>query len=240
VTGDASDGWDASAAAWIADQGERGDFGREHVLDTPMLERVRRGGFRTALDVGCGEGRFCRMLRDEGVRAVGLDPTAALLRRAKELDPGGDYRLGRVETLDPTLGAFDLVVSYLSLIDMPDLATAIDRMVAVLEPGGALLIANLTSFNTAANPDGWKDYGDGRLRLCIDNYLDERGDWVAWRGVRIVNWHRPLSAYMTLLLDHGLQLCHFSEPEPTGGDPKKVAHYRRAPWFHIMEWRKPS
>ncbi|WP_372918899.1 hypothetical protein [Sandarakinorhabdus sp.] len=30
-------GLDASAAAWIAIQGDSGDFGRVHVLDTPML-----------------------------------------------------------------------------------------------------------------------------------------------------------------------------------------------------------
>ena len=33
-------GWDASAAAWIAIQGETGDFGRVHVLDAPMLALV--------------------------------------------------------------------------------------------------------------------------------------------------------------------------------------------------------
>lgn len=30
-------GWDESAAAWIASMGERGDWGREFVLDAPML-----------------------------------------------------------------------------------------------------------------------------------------------------------------------------------------------------------
>ena len=35
--------------------GERGDWGREHVLDPVMLGRVAAGGFDRALDVGCGE-----------------------------------------------------------------------------------------------------------------------------------------------------------------------------------------
>jgi hypothetical protein len=64
--------------------------------------------------------------------------------------------------------------------------------------------------------------------------------WLAWRGIRIRNWHRPLSAYMALLLQHGLALRYFSEPSPTGGDPQKAERYRRVPYFHIMEWEKPS
>ena len=30
----------------------------------------------------------------------------------------------------------------------------------------------------------------------------------------------------------------FSEPAPRGGDPAKAAHYRRVPFFVVMEWRK--
>ncbi len=61
-----------------------------------------------------------------------------------------------------------------------------------------------------------------------------------WRGIRIRKWHRPLATYMTLFLESGLELRHFSEPSPSGGDPRKVASYRRVPYFHIMEWQKPA
>lgn len=234
-----SDGWTESAAAWLAEIGEDGDYGRKFVLDAPMTERIRGRGFKLALDVGCGEGRFCRMMQAEGIRTVGVDPTETLIDRARQLDPAGTYHLGRAETLDVPTGTFDLVVSYLTLIDIPDLALATAKMVDALRPGGTLLIANLTSFNTAGMPDGWTEGRDGEPRFCIDHYLDERAVWVSWRGIRIENWHRPLSTYMTLFLGHGLELRHFSEPSPTGGDPQKADRYRRVPYFHIMEWRKP-
>ena len=115
-----SDGWAASAPAWIVEQGEDGDYGRRFVLDAPMRARIADRGFARALDVGCGEGRFCRIMRGFGIATTGIDPTEVLIARAKELDPQGDYRIGRAETMD--FGAsFDLVVSYLTLIDMHQL-----------------------------------------------------------------------------------------------------------------------
>ncbi|OAF05993.1 hypothetical protein AYJ54_20055 [Bradyrhizobium centrolobii] len=61
-----------------------------------------------------------RIMQRAGIRTTGIDPTEALLARAREMHPQGDYRLGRAETMDVDT-SFDLVVSYLSLIDMPDL-----------------------------------------------------------------------------------------------------------------------
>ena len=237
-----NDGWQDSTEAWIAAQGEAGDYGRQFVLDAPMMERVRAGPYGSALDVGCGEGRFCRRLKAEGVRAVGIDPTPAMIDRARALDPDGDYRIEAAEALGFADAEFDLVVSYLSLIDIPDAAAAIREMARVLKPGGTLLIANLTNFNSAGDVSelGWTEMADGRRAFAIDHYLEERSAWIAWRGIRIVNWHRPLSTYMTLLLNEGLVLRHFAEPVPRGGDPARAAHYRRAPWFLIMEWVKPG
>jgi SAM-dependent methyltransferase len=240
MSADGSNGWNESAEAWIADLGAQGDYGRRYVLDPPMIARVCGQRFEMALDVGCGEGRFCRIMQRQGVRTVGVDPTQALIDRARLLDPGGDYRVGRGEALDFAGESFDLVVSYLSLIDMPDLPRAMAHMIQILRPGGTLLIANLTSFNTAGMPDGWQLDSDGQPRFSIDNYLDERAVWVSWRDIRIQNWHRPLSAYMAPLLEGGMQLRHFCEPAPTGGDPQKAERYRRVPYFHIMEWRKPA
>lgn len=232
-------GWDESAAAWIADMGDRGDFNREFVLDVPMMERVRAKSYANALDVGCGEGRFCRMLQACGIRTVGIDPTDALLARAHELDSGGDYRPGHAEAIDFPDHTFELVVSYLSLIDIRDVDVAIREMVRVLRPGGTLLIANLTSFNTAAVGGGWTLEANGEARFCFDHYLTERVEWVEWRGIRIQNWHRPLSRYMSILISEGLNLRYFSEPAPMGGESAKVDRYRRVPWSLVMEWEKP-
>jgi ubiquinone/menaquinone biosynthesis C-methylase UbiE len=233
-----SNGWDLSAQPWIESMGDRGDWGREHVLDPVMLARVAAGRYQRALDVGCGEGRFCRMLKSAGVTATGIDPTVQLLDVARQRDPTGDYRIGVAERLEFESESFDLVFSYVTLVDIVDFRTAIREMARVLKPGGSLLVANLTGFTSAGAAQGWvRDEEGRRLHFPVDRYLDEFSSWLEWSGIRIENW--PLAAYMTAFLENGLQLRFFAEPEPISGDASHQESFRRVPWFVVMEWQRP-
>lgn len=233
--------WERSARAWIRSMGTDGDWSRRHVVDPALLSRLEGRRFSRALDIGCGEGRLCRMLHQLRIPVVGIDPTEELISHARQLDPSGDYRLGRGESLDFGEADFDLVISCLSLVDIADYRTAIREMSRVLKPGGTLLIVNLTSFVTAGMDRGWvTDESGRRLYYPVDRYLDEFAVDVAWSDIEVVNWHRPLSAYFDVLLKCGLQLVAFDEPEPQSATSEELANYRRAPFFHIMEWCQAS
>lgn len=231
--------WDENAEAWIDHVGARGDFSREFVLDPVLLNRVRKCASQSALDVGCGEGRFCRLLAIEGISAIGIDPTETFLARARKQDPKGDYRLGRAEALPFADNSFDLVLSYLTLIDIEDFRAALSEMTRVLSPGGHLLIANVVSFFSAGTAPGWQgDAGDGEAGFPIDHYFTERAEQVKIGSFKVRNWHRPLSAYMECLIDLGLRLSFFDEPTPIGGDRDLRAAFSRVPPFVVMEWKK--
>ena len=104
----------------------------------------------------------------------------------------------------------DTVVSYIVWVDVPDFRTAIAEAARVLKPGGQLVAANL-SFITAS--PGWKRSPDGRrLFRPIDQYVDERPITLNWRGHQVVNWHRPLSAYMQAYLSGTLSSAASSNP----------------------------
>jgi SAM-dependent methyltransferase len=234
--------WENSAQAWIDSLGERGDRGREFVLDPAMKPLLAGGGYRRALDVGCGEGRLCRMMAAMGIETTGLDPTPSLIAYARNAHPDGTYIEEGAEAMPFEDGSFDLVVSCLSLIDIADYRAAIVEMVRVLEPGGTLMIANLTSFNTAGTGTGlgWQTNILGkRTHFAFTNYLDENVSWEEWRGIRVQNHHRPLGDYMNAFLSYGLVLRHFSEPDPVGASEEFAAHYRKMPWFLLMVWQKP-
>src|SRR5512140_2215168 len=60
--------------------------------DLPDLIRAHVKG-RRALDFGCGAGRSTRFLEKLGFETTGVDVSAEMVRRAREQDPDGDYRL---------------------------------------------------------------------------------------------------------------------------------------------------
>ena len=235
-------GWDSSASAWIANMGERGDRGRRLILDPALRARLADSGFRRALDVGCGEGRVCRLMQTLGIETGGIDPTEAMIAEARRRDPAGDYRLGAAEQLPFADASFDLAVTCLTLIDITDYRTAIAEMARVLVPGGTLLAANLTPVISAGMNKGWRRDADGRpVEFALDRYLGEWWEWVEWADIRVRNWHRPLSAYVQAYLAAGLVLVSYKDLTPVDGYGEEEAQlYARAPWFDLMEWRKPA
>jgi 2-polyprenyl-3-methyl-5-hydroxy-6-metoxy-1,4-benzoquinol methylase len=72
------DGWDQSADPWIRLMA-KGDPNRVFLLDGAMLDLCGAVHGLDVIDVGCGEGRFCRMLAKRGAHMTGIDPTAKLI-----------------------------------------------------------------------------------------------------------------------------------------------------------------
>ncbi|HXH60117.1 MAG TPA: class I SAM-dependent methyltransferase, partial [Fimbriimonadaceae bacterium] len=192
--------------------------------------------------VGCGEGRFCRMLAERGATTTGIDPTAELINAARGRHPQGTYLLEGAEDLPFGDAAFDLVVSYVTLCDIEDYREAIAEMARVLRPGGRLLVAVHNPFVTAA-PNGWRRNERGEREVFpVDHYTFESAARVSWRGIEIVNYHRPLSAYLNAFLRERLVLRQVEEPLPSVEDiavRPDIADYLRIAYFLVMEWRKP-
>jgi len=210
-------------------------------LDPIVLQLCGDVAGKLVIDVGCGEGRFSRMLAERGATCVGIDPTPGLVAAAR--DRGGMAPVRAVAEAMPLRdGAFDLAISYITLVDIEGYAEAIAEMSRLLRPGGRVVAVNIGFVSASVGPgSAWQRDADGNeLYVPIDNYGAEWSAVLEWDGIRIRNWHRPLGAYMDAYLGAGLILRHFSEPTPPEAFRPLVPRAFRVPWFTVMGWEKAA
>jgi SAM-dependent methyltransferase len=228
-------GWKESAAAWIVLQSEAGDESRREILD-PCLEYVIGDiAGQAALDVDCGEGRYSRRMAAKGAKVTGIDPVKEFIEHARALHPEGSYLLASGESLPLPSETFDLTLSYLTLIDIPGYRAAIREMARVTKGDGRIVIVTVS--NMASVSDGWiKDAEGKKLFRAVDRYMEEFELDLSWAGLRIINYHRPMSAILGAFFESGLVMDGFWEPLP----PVESANYEsefRVPNFQVMSFR---
>jgi ubiquinone/menaquinone biosynthesis C-methylase UbiE len=75
---------------------------------------------KDALDFRCGTGRSTRFLQQIGFNVSGVDISEEMLKKARGLDPKGDYRLiGEGDFNQFKQKAFDLVLSAFTFDNVP-------------------------------------------------------------------------------------------------------------------------
>jgi ubiquinone/menaquinone biosynthesis C-methylase UbiE len=97
------------------------------------------------LDVGCGTGAAVRAAAGVSRAAVGVDLSAAMIARGRELAaglPNVELREADAEALPFAGGAFSAVLCTTSLHHYPDAERAVAEMARVLEPGGRVVIGD--------------------------------------------------------------------------------------------------
>jgi SAM-dependent methyltransferase len=95
----------------------------------------------SVLDVGCGPGHLTRRLAALGFDATGIDLDPAMIERAT--GRGGRYLAADAASLPFDNGAFDLVVSTLSMHHWTDAHAGLAEIGRVVRPEGRVLIWDL-------------------------------------------------------------------------------------------------
>jgi ubiquinone/menaquinone biosynthesis C-methylase UbiE len=163
--------WEEQAPNWIRWAREPGHDSYWRFHRDAFLGSLPSPG-RLTLDVGCGEGRVTRDLRAIGHRAVGVDQSAAMIAAAREADPEGEYVEADAAEMPFEEGSADLVISFMSLMDMDDMTGGVREMGRVLEPGGLLVVAVVHPINSAGQFVPRQGVDDAPY--VIESYLGSR------------------------------------------------------------------
>ncbi|SEL37132.1 class I SAM-dependent DNA methyltransferase [Streptacidiphilus jiangxiensis] len=125
----------------------------ERALLAAFAELVRADGGGEVADLGCGPGYVTAHLHGLGLRAFGVDASAAMIALAREAHPEQRFEVGSMAALDIADGALGGVLARYSVIHTPpqDLPLLLAEFARVLAPGGQLLLSCFAT-DDAANP----------------------------------------------------------------------------------------
>jgi 2-polyprenyl-6-hydroxyphenyl methylase/3-demethylubiquinone-9 3-methyltransferase len=124
---------------------------------------------KLVLDLGCGKGRFAKVLTDSGARVIGLDLSAAMLAAAPELE----RVRATARRLPFAAGSFDGVMAVEVFEHLAP--AAIDRVChearRVLRPGGMLAIVDKNAWS-------WNARRPWLPSLAVKWVDERRGLWM--------------------------------------------------------------
>jgi len=123
---------------------------------------------KRVLDVGCGKGRFARVLAERypNARLVGFDLAEAMLRH---VPPGIAACAGSMTALPFATGAFDCVYATESLEHAVEIDVAVAEMCRVVRPGGRIVIIdkNAQQWGRLKTPEWEKWFGRKELEKML-------------------------------------------------------------------------
>lgn len=202
--------------------------------DLPAIFREHVRG-RQALDFGCGTGRSTRFLRRHGFHAVGMDTADEMLRKAREVDPGGDYRkIADGDFSQFPSAAYDLVLSAFTFDNIPTR----EKKVALFRGLGNLLNGDGRIVSVVSAPEiYWHEWASFSAKDFPENRSARSGDVVKIivtdhgdrRPVEDIIWTDE--AYRDVYAAAGLEIVQTCKPLATGEEPYHwVNETRIAPW----------
>lgn len=185
--------WERNAPQWISLIAQQGIASRKAATNQAIIDAVTALQPSTVLDLGCGEGWLASVLARQGIQMTGTDVVPGLIRHAAEHAPGqfhvagyADISSGRFRFPHP----FDVIVSNFALLGKESVDALLLALLALLNPGGTLLIQTLHPWVRK----GVSDYFSGWKKGSWDGLGADFTDPYEWYFRTLEDWHQLLSA----------------------------------------------
>lgn len=202
--------------------------------DLPEIIREHVSGSR-AMDFGCGTGRSTRFARRLGLEVTGVDIAPEMIAKARELDPGGDYRLTKDDDLSEfQAGAYDLALSVFTF----DNIAGFETKARLFRDLGVLLKASGKLVSVVSSPEIYlHEWASFSTKDYPENRSARSGDIVRIITTDLAD-RRPAEdilctdeSYREAYRRAGLEVVATYKPLAKGDEPYRwVNETRIAPW----------
>ena len=238
--------WDQNADTW-EDQVRKGyDLYREKLNNPAIFTLIGDVQDKTILDAGCGEGYNTRKLAQLGANICGVDISEKMIQKAKQEEGEAPLKIKYYVSSYSNLpqfkdGMFDMVVSFMALMDGPKYVEAIQEFYRILKSKGDLIIS-ITHPCFLTPEIGWisNEHGE-KIKITVGNYFSKEQFVEKWKFSKspeaeglplfsVPRFPRTLSEYINPIIESGFMLKKINEPRPSEEACKEY------PW--LKRWRQ--
>lgn len=247
---DARAAWNAAADAWDEFVESGADYYRHDVHGPALLSACEPVKDLTVLDLGCGQGFFCRELAKRGAKVIAIDLADQQIAHAKlheEQEPLGiEYHV-----MDATKVAehfhdrcFPLVTSCMALHDMSDVRGVLRSAFAVIVNGGRMVFSIPHPCTDTPFREWEMDHGGNQTALKIDYYFESGPAICRWNMKRLKYpwdspyWRYTLTEWSEMISEAGFLIHRLHEPRPTKEQVRQNPYIEdsyRLPTFLIFD-----
>jgi len=227
--------WSSVPNEIIENFGDQGDFSRQHQLNPAILSLLGYVKGKKILDAGSGTGYLSRLLAKKEAHMTGIEPATNLYNYAVSQESkeslGITYIQEDLSTWKSTPNTFDIVVSNMVFMDIPDYQTAMKNCINSLKQDGVFIFSIL-------HPCFEEDI-DWRQQqfVAVKEYFKE----FAVKQFAGHFFHRTLSTYINFLADHGCTIKKVLEPKLSEEIIKQYPQQERSnhvPLFIVIKAKK--
>lgn len=230
------DSWSQYSEKESESFGDEGDFSRQFILTDTIFDLLGNIKGKKVLDAGCGTGYLSRKLAQKGALVTGVEPAEGLsqfcFKKEQKQKLGIEYLQKDLSKLTGFDQKFDVIISNMVFMDIPDYKKAIKNCIKALKKSG-IFVFSISHPAFPGSDSDWQKQGF----VKITNYFDPQPTKERFG----FTFERPISEYVNFAIDSECILEKIVEPRLSNKVLKKYPNATRnyyVPQFIFFKFRK--
>jgi ubiquinone/menaquinone biosynthesis C-methylase UbiE len=169
---------------------------------------------KKVLDLGCGPGRYAKILTGKGAIVTGIDNSSVSLELAKKEAPKAKFVIGDIEKLPFKSGEFDIVLAAMVIGHLKSWNRVFKEVGRVLKNGGVFVFSIYNPVRLVTHKKKWCL----REFRVAENYFDEAPKYAHWGNKKkkflVVHYHKTYETTIQTILGNGFEIIGYSDCKP--------------------------